>query len=186
MAEHVCPWWIGYLLVSPLRRWRMQPEKLLSSYLREGMVVLEPGPGMGFFTLPLARMVGPSGRVIAIDIQQKMLNGLRRRAEKAGLLDRIEMRLAQSDSLGLGDLTNSVDFVLAFAMVHELPSAEPFFREIAAALKPEGQVLFVEPSGHVKEKEFTEEIEAAKAAGLIATAGPKIRHNQSAVLTKRG
>jgi predicted methyltransferase len=64
MHQHrVCPWWLGYLLASPLRRLRHDPSPILAPYLREGMTVLEPGPGMGFFTLELARRVGPSGRV---------------------------------------------------------------------------------------------------------------------------
>jgi len=44
MAHRVCPWWIGYLLASPLRRWLGQdPAKILSPYVREGMTILEPG-----------------------------------------------------------------------------------------------------------------------------------------------
>jgi len=83
MALRVCPWWIGYLLASPLRRRLGQdPVKILSPYVREGMTVLEPGPGMGFFTIPLARLVGPSGRVIAVDLQPKMIESLKRRAAK--------------------------------------------------------------------------------------------------------
>lgn len=65
MAERICPWWMGYLLLSPIRRWMQNPEKLLAPYIREGVTVLEPGPGMGFFTLPMARMTGESGRIIA-------------------------------------------------------------------------------------------------------------------------
>ena len=55
MAHRVCPWWLGYLLASPLRRLMANPRKLLAPYVHEGMTVLEPGPGMGFFTLELAR-----------------------------------------------------------------------------------------------------------------------------------
>jgi ubiquinone/menaquinone biosynthesis C-methylase UbiE len=51
------------------------------------MTVLAPGPGMGFFTIPLARLVGPSGRVIAVDLQPKMIESLKRRASKAGVLE---------------------------------------------------------------------------------------------------
>ena len=69
MAEakqhHVCPWWIGYLLASPIRRIFQNPEEILSPFIRFGMAVLEPGPGMGFFTIPLARMVGRRLRVRA-------------------------------------------------------------------------------------------------------------------------
>src|SRR5271157_4197804 len=109
MAETVCPWWIGYWLASPMRRWMVNPEKLLAPYIREGMTVLEPGPGMGFFTLPMAAMAGPTGRIVAVDIQARMLDGLRRRALKAGLLPRIETRLAQPDSMRLDDLKGAVD-----------------------------------------------------------------------------
>lgn len=127
MAEHVCPWWMGYLLASPIRRWMARPEELVAPYVREGMTVLEPGPGMGFFTLPMAKMVGASGRVVAVDIQQKMLDELRRRAAKKGLSRRIEARLANAGTLGIDDLKGEVDFVLAFAVVHETPSADGFF-----------------------------------------------------------
>lgn len=71
MAEHVCRPWIGYLLASPIRRLLHNPRKILAPYVRDGMTVLEPGPGMGFFTLELARMVGPTGRVVALDMQAK-------------------------------------------------------------------------------------------------------------------
>ncbi len=68
------------------------------------MTVFEPGPGMGFFTIELARRVGPTGRVVAVDIEPRMLAGLRRRAAKAGLLERIDLRLAQTRTLGIVDL----------------------------------------------------------------------------------
>ena len=95
----VCPWWIGYLLASPLRRLLQNPEELLAPHIRSGMAVLEPGPGMGFFTLPIARMVGEGGCVYALDVQRKMLNGLERRAQKSGLSARIRPRLVKADSL---------------------------------------------------------------------------------------
>src|SRR5579884_3734090 len=136
MGERVCPWWIGYLLASPLRRLLHNERKILPPYVRPGMTVLEPGPGMGFFTLELARLVGPSGRVIAVDIQPKMIAGLQRRARKAGLMDRIDARLASPDSLRVEDLAGSVDFTFAFATVHEMPSPGPFFAQAAAVSKP--------------------------------------------------
>lgn len=77
MAKHVCPWWLGYWLVSPLRRLWEHPVRMLGPFVREGMLVLEPGCGMGFFTLDLARMVGPRGRVVAVDVQERMLAGSR-------------------------------------------------------------------------------------------------------------
>src|SRR3974377_2079801 len=103
MAHRVCPWWIGYFLVSPLRRFLQDPSTLVGPFVSAGMVVLEPGPGMGFFTLELARRVGPNGRVIAIDVQPRMLEGLRKRAAKAGLGERIDARLPTQSRLGIED-----------------------------------------------------------------------------------
>lgn len=179
---HVCPWWIGWLLASPLRRLWQDPARILSPYVREGMTVLEPGPGMGFFTLELARRVGPDGLVIAVDVQPQMLAGLRRRTARTGLDGRILTRLASSGSLGVDGLAGAVDFVLAFAMVHELPSAERFFAEIRATLAPGGKVLVAEPRGHVTAPEFEATLAAARRAGLAAEPGPVIARSLTAVL----
>jgi SAM-dependent methyltransferase len=184
MAQRVCPVWLGWLLISPMRRWMQNPEKILSPFLRAGMTALEPGPGMGFFTLPMARAAGPRGRVVALDIQQPMLDKLRRRAFRAGLSERIETRLVPEDSLGISDLRGKVDFVLAFYLVHEMPSAEKFFAEIAAALKPGGQCLLSEPKGHVDEETFAQELAAAAKAGLQLVSRPRIHRSYSAVLRK--
>jgi SAM-dependent methyltransferase len=184
MSGRVCPWWLGYLAASPLRRLQCDPRKILAPYVREGMTVLEPGPGMGFFTLELARLVGAAGRVVAVDLQPRMLAGLERRARKAGLAERIEARVAARDSLGVADLAGQVDFALVFAMVHELPSPAVFFAEVAAALKPGACLLFSEPSGHVKPALFQAEIEAAARAGFQPVERPSIRSSVSALLKK--
>lgn len=185
MPHRVCPWWIGYLLASPLRRLLENPEQVLDSYAAPGMTVLEPGPGMGFFTLPLARMVGASGRVVAVDIQPRMLARLKKRVEKAGLLDRVEIRLATPDSMGIADLAGKIDFALAYAVVHEMPSAGSFFGQIAPALKPGARVLFAEPAGHVNAAAFKEELAAAARAGLSVEDRPAIRRSLAALLRGR-
>jgi tRNA A58 N-methylase Trm61 len=185
MAEHVCPWWLGYWLASPVRRWITEdPEKLLAPYVRAGMTILEPGPGMGFFTLPLARMVGAAGRVVAVDIQPKMLAVLERRARKLGLLDRIETRVTGPNQLSIADLKDKVDFALVFAVVHEMPSAEAFFAETAAALKPSATMLFAEPSGHVNAENFKAELDAAAKAGLEVAGEATARGSRAVILRK--
>ena len=183
MAEHVCPWWIGYFLLSPFRRWMQNPDDLIAPYVTPGMTVLEPGPGMGFFTLPLARRVG-SGRVVAVDIQAKMLDALRRRATKAGMIQRIETRLARPDSLGVADLRASVDFVLVVAVVHEMPSAEAFFQEAAGALRPGGKLLLAEPAGHVNEARFKDELGSAARAGLVVKDSPALKRFHASLLAR--
>jgi SAM-dependent methyltransferase len=185
MPEHrVCPWWIGYLLASPIRRLWQDPGDILRPHVREGMTVLEPGPGMGFFTLELARLVGGSGRVIAVDIQPRMLEGIRRRAARARVLDRVEARLATPASMGVSDLAGRVDFTLAFAVVHELPNIAAFFREVAQASKPGARLLFVEPKGHVTPSAFEAELHLALAAGFAPADGSPERRRNTALLEK--
>jgi ubiquinone/menaquinone biosynthesis C-methylase UbiE len=166
MADHVCPWWMGYVLANPLRRLIHDPQTILGPFVEPGMTVLEIGPGMGFFTLPLARRVGPSGRVVAVDVQEKMLAVLRRRAAKAALLERLDLRLAPGAGMGVSDLAGKVDFVLAFAVVHELPDQGRFFREAAESLKEKGKLLLVEPSGRIDAQRFAATIQKAEGAGL--------------------
>jgi ubiquinone/menaquinone biosynthesis C-methylase UbiE len=184
MSDSICPWWLGYFLASPLRRRWQDPNAILSPYVREGMTVLEPGPGMGFFTLEIARLVGKSGRVIAVDIQPKMLKALARRAEKAGVADRVIAFQANSDGLGVERFSGTVDFVLAFAVVHELPSAETFFREAATALKPGGTLLLAEPSDHVRAKAWEKTLAFAKSAGLNVTDTLTVRLSRAVLLTR--
>ncbi len=184
MPKRVCPWWVGYLLASPLRRVIQDPATILAPHVRPGMMVLEPGPGMGFFTLELARLVGDSGRVIAVDIQPRMITALKRRLDKAGLQARVDARVASPEALGVADLHGRVDFVLAFAVVHELPNPAAFFHEVADALKIGGTMLLAEPSGHVRAGDFEAEIELARQASLNAVDGPSIRRSRAALLQK--
>jgi ubiquinone/menaquinone biosynthesis C-methylase UbiE len=167
MAKHLCPPLLGYLLLTPLRRLVEDPKKMLGPYIREGMMVLEPGPGMGYFTLPLARMVGPTGRVIALDIQTKMLSVLKKRATKAGLSDRIELRQIEPASMGIEDLSGKVDFAVAIHMVHELADQDAFFKSVFEALKPGGKLFFAEPKGHVSPNRFSQSVDIAKRAGFV-------------------
>lgn len=185
MAHRVCPWWLGYVLISPLRRLWQNPHKILAPFVREGMTALEPGPGMGFFTIELARLVGASGRVIALDREPKMLDKLKQRLAKAGLLERVNIRLVQPDSIGLPDLAGSVDFALAFAVVHEMPSASSFFSELSRSLKRGACVLLAEPKGHVKEQHFDAELEVANQAGLVVVDRPHISRSLTALLIVR-
>lgn len=182
--HHVCPFWIGYLLASPLRKLLQDPHKILAQHVKPGMHVLDIGSAMGFFSLPMAEMVGDDGRVTCVDIQQKMLDALMRRARKAGLDRRIETRLSTPDALGISDLSGQIDFALAFAVVHEAANPARFFAGTYAALRPGGRVLLAEPKGHVKESAFRESIAIAETQGLHPSDSPVISRSQAVVLGK--
>ena len=184
MPAGVCPWWMGYLLATPLRRLLHAPARILAPHLRAGMTVLEPGPAMGFFTLELARRIQPGGRVVAVDVEPRMLAGLARRARKADLLGFIDLRQARGGSMGVEDLAGTVDFVLAFAVVHEMPASQAFFAEAFAALASGGRLLLAEPSLHVSAARFTEELAEASGAGFQLEDRPSIRQCRAALLVK--
>ena len=185
MAERVCPWWMGYVLASPLRKIWQDPHRILAAHVQDGMTVLEPGPGMGFFTLELARLVGSSGRVIAVDMQEKMLDALVKKAQRVGLSQQIQIRQSPPDSLGIEDLRDQVDFVLAFAVVHEFPNRDDFFRQTANVLKKNGTMLLAEPSGHVNAEAWEATLLSAKDAGLPMERPLDIARSHAALLIKR-
>lgn len=181
---HRCPSWLGPLLLNPLRRLVENPEKVLGALINQGMTVLEPGCGMGYFTLPIARMVGPRGKVVAVDIQPEMLSGLSRRAEKAGLSDRIEIRRAAESGMGLDDLKGKVDLALALHMVHEVEDQTAFFTEIRDALKDSGKFFIREPLLHVSRREMEESISLAIEIGFRKLEQRGKRTGRTALLAK--
>lgn len=185
MAHIVCPWWLGYFLVSPVRRIWQDPRTILEPFVRDGMLVLEPGCGMGFFTIELAQLAGPQGKVIAVDLQPKMLSALGRRARRAGVEARIETRLASRDGLGIEDLAGKVDFALAFALVHEVPDQSRFFDQLYRALKGGSKLLVAEPKGHVTEAGFAATTLKAERVGFRVTDRPAIRWSTTAVFERR-
>jgi ubiquinone/menaquinone biosynthesis C-methylase UbiE len=175
----VCPWWLCFTFDNPLRRLLHNPEAILSPYVHPGDRIIDIGSGMGYFTIPLARLVGPKGHVIAIDVQEKMLSALRSRAKKNGVSERIEGYLASQKSLGIHE---KADFVLAFWMAHEVPDQSSFFREIRDLLKPSGSLLLAEPIIHVARKYFLRTLQSAMEMGLVVKESPKIRLSHSALL----
>jgi len=185
MANFLCPSWLGYFLLNPLRKLLENPDKILGPFIKEGMTILEPGCGMGYFTLPMARMVGPEGRVVTVDVQQTMLTALDRRAKKAGLSNRIEHRLVGPGGLGLEDLSDKVDLAVAIHMVHEVPDQAAFFLDVWKALKPEGRLLFIEPKGHVSKDRFKQSMATAEKIGLESDVSFCDAAGRKALLIKR-
>jgi len=177
--KHVCPWWLCFTFDNPLRRLLHNPEVLLSPYVKPGYHVIDVGAGMGYFTIPLAKMVGPSGRVTAIDLQPRMLAALTRRAQRHGVADIITPYLASPETLGQQD---RAEFILAFWMAHEVPAQKWFLTEIHHLLKPQGLFLLAEPKLHVSEKDFRQTVYTAQDLGFYIKDSPAIRASHCALL----
>ena len=182
MSHGVCPWWLGYLLASPLRRFLQDPVEIVKPYAEEGMTVLDVGCGMGFFSLPLANLVGEKGRVVCIDLQEKMIKGLLGRAKKAGLTERIDARVCNQRSLGVSDLAGRIDFALAFALAHEVPDKDMLFSEIHRAMKPAAKLLVAEPKGHVAKQDFERTVSLSQSMGFEVVRDLKIRRSHAVLL----
>jgi len=149
--------------------------------LKVGDVVLDVGPGQGYFSIPMAKMVGESGRVIAVDIQKKMLDILKRRAQKENVADRIFYKLVSDANYGIN---SEVDFALAFWMVHEVPDKKALFQSIYESMKHGKQFLVAEPYLHVTNKTMEETVEAAQGVGFTLIDRPGIFFSRAALLRK--
>jgi 2-polyprenyl-3-methyl-5-hydroxy-6-metoxy-1,4-benzoquinol methylase len=177
--KFVCPWWLCFTFDNPLRKLLHNPEAILGPYIKPGDNVIDVGAGMGYFSIPMARLVGPAGHVTAVDIQTKMLSALAERAQRQGVSERITTHLASPGSL---DHHSRADFILAFWMVHEVPDQRGFLTEIYNLLKPDGLFLLVEPIVHVSKKSFLQTLTTAEDVGFFIKENPKIAISHSALL----
>jgi len=160
VAHTVCCWWHAYL------------------YVRTGMRALDLGCGMGFFTLAMARMVGPRGRVVAVDVQPQMLVVLERRARQAGVLGRIEGRLSQAGRL---PLDGRVDFALAFWSLHEMPDVAALARTLREHMPSGTRFFMAEPCWHVQQPEFEQTVRAVEAGPFHVCYRPRIALSRAVV-----
>jgi ubiquinone/menaquinone biosynthesis C-methylase UbiE len=179
--NRVCPVELANSLDSKIRKWLQNPQKILSPYIREGMTVLDIGCGPGFFSIELAKMVGRDGKVISADLQEGMLQILSNKIRGTELEGRIELIKCEEDKINVSE---KIDFGLAFFMVHEIPNKESFFKELKFILSEKGQILIVEPKlFHVSQKDFKITTKLAENIGFIINQGPRLPFCWSAILS---
>ena len=179
--NRVCPIEKAGSLDNKFRRWLQNPQKILRPYIEKGMTVLDIGCGPGFFSIDMAQLVGKSGQVIASDLQEGMLQKLRVKIQGTELEERFTLHKCKENKIGV---SKNIDFVLVFYMLHEVANQEEFLNEIRSILKPNGQVLIVEPLFHVSKPAFEEIIRKARNAGFTIVERPKVFFSKTAVLKK--
>jgi uncharacterized protein len=129
-----CPASFSWLVDNPLRKWANR--KVLERVgIQRGEQVLELGPGPGVFTVPAARDAGAEGKVISIDIQEKMIRQVRRRVEEAGVTN-VETHVAGAYALPLQ--AGSMDRAFVIAVLAEIEDQPRALGELYRVLKPGG------------------------------------------------
>lgn len=182
-SNRVCPVWLAYTFLIPIRKFQHDPRKILSPYVTEGMSVMDYGCAMGWFIIPLATMTGADGTVYCVDIQEKMLEKPEKRASVRNLSGIIKPLLVGKD-YNPAELTGRLDFVLLFAVVHEVPDKQQLFNDIFSMLKAGGKILFAEPKGHVSPEDFRRSVEMARKAGLKVSPDKPLNNGLSCILVK--
>jgi ubiquinone/menaquinone biosynthesis C-methylase UbiE len=137
----------------------LRPDDIVAALgIRPGSRVAEVGAGTGFFIARLSRAVGPDGRVLAVDVPQKMLDQLKQLAEKEGLSNvdviRGELNDPRLDA-------NSLDAVLIVNAYHEIPEHAAMLGHIRKALRPNGRLVIVEPIRELASEYVVTELRAA-------------------------
>jgi ubiquinone/menaquinone biosynthesis C-methylase UbiE len=153
--KDVCPVEKAGSFDNSIRMLLQNPRRILASYINKGMTVLDFGCGPGFFSIEIAKLLAGSGKVIAADLQDGMLDKVKKKIQGTTLEQRIELHKCESDKIGV---TEKVDFVLAFYVIHEVPNQNKLFEELKSILKPGGKICIIEPNFHVSKKSFEEMI----------------------------
>jgi ubiquinone/menaquinone biosynthesis C-methylase UbiE len=161
--SYVCPYQMAFLLDNWIRRLLQSPQKVVGEYINPGDTVIDMGCGPGFFSIDMAKMVGTDGQVVAVDLQEPMLNRVRKKAIKQGVDKQMRFYQCGKDQIGL---QLKADFILAYYMVHETPDQNKFFQEVKTLLKNGGRLLVVEPAMHVSKGSFEKMMVLAGEAGF--------------------
>jgi ubiquinone/menaquinone biosynthesis C-methylase UbiE len=162
--KHICPVWLAGFLDNWFRKWLQNPRMILGPYIKSGMTVLDFGCGPGFFTVEIAKMVGTSGKVIAVDVQEEMLKKLKDKIIGTDFNNRILLHKSFENRIGIVD---HADVVVAFYVFHELTNKIDILYEIKSLLKKDGIFIMIEPKYvHVSKKDFNDTVSKANNIGL--------------------
>ena len=136
------PQFLANLIDNPLRR-RIQPpgEMPIRHGIKPGMTVLEVGPGNGRYTIETARQIGSRGKLVTIDIEPKMIERVRQRAQTEGMTN-LEAKVADVYKLPFEDGT--LDAIYMITVISEIPEPERAMREFYRVLSPSGTLAFSE------------------------------------------
>lgn len=129
-------------LESPERKKVLPPSQtLLTLGLKQGDRIADIGCGIGYFTIPALEIVGPHGRVYALDTSELLLQELKRRLTVEQLK---RVQLIKTEEYHLGVPPESVTFAFMSAVLHEIDNRSRFLREVRKIMTPKGRLAIVE------------------------------------------
>lgn len=163
----------------PARDAWQKPERVVAAMqIAPGMTVADIGAGTGYFEPHLSRAVGPSGKVLALDVEPDMVRHLQERAATAHLAN-VEARQVETGDPGLA--AGSVDRVLIVDTWHHIPNRAAYTARLASALKSGGEVVVVDfrhdahrgppPEHRIPPEEVVRELQAGGLAAHVVDAG---------------
>jgi len=179
-STRICPVERAGGLDNSLRKLFQNPQKILSPYINEGMTVLDLGCGPGFFSIEIAKMLNNSGKVIAVDLQEGMLEKVKNKIIGTEIEKRIEIHKCEATKVGV---TEHVDFILLFYMIHEVQDQEKLLGELKSILKPDGKIYIIEPLIHVSKKSFEAMKVKIQSMGFEIIDNPKVFFSRTVLLT---
>jgi ubiquinone/menaquinone biosynthesis C-methylase UbiE len=137
------PYALRWVLYFP--RWPLTAARLIAILQpRPGERLLELGPGVGIYSLPIAAALEPGGRVDALDVQPEMLAALTRRARAAGVAN---ISAVEGDAQRLPYPDATFDGAYVIGVLGEIPDGAAALRELRRVLKPEGRLVVGEVLG---------------------------------------
>ena len=178
--SHTCPVELAGGLDNSIRKLVQNPQKIMKPYIKEGMTILDVGCGPGYFSVAIAELLNGSGKVISADIQDGMLDKIRKKINGTALDQIIELHKSDCERIGV---LEKVDFILAFWMVHEVRNQKMFFEELRSILKPNGLIFIIEPKIHVVKKTFYTMLNMLKDSGFTVLETPKVFFSRTVILT---
>lgn len=181
-ALYRAPWWVTEAFDRTLRPLLYNPERIVRPFVGPGDRVADIGCGTGFFSVPLARLAGPSGELVLVDAEEEML---RRAVERVRRDPAAQARV--TGVLTAGDdlpLPAEVDFALLSWMLHEVEQSRAYWQALRGSLRPAGKVLVIEPLVHVSAARYEAELAPAEDMGFTRAQVNGIFFSRAAVLTK--
>jgi ubiquinone/menaquinone biosynthesis C-methylase UbiE len=141
-SSRACPYSWRWMLDNLPRRVVHPLRRMVDSFsVGRGHTVLEVGPGPGYFTVEVARRVGPEGRLVCVDIQPEMIGALRRRLLRKGVANALPM---VGNALDLPLAEGSVDRAFLVTVLGEVPDRAKTLAELRRVLKPDGILSITE------------------------------------------